>query len=159
MGSFPSLGYLLSNSVHPRMTACVGHLEYAACGWPDGVVDQDVQPTEGRRRPGEEPVTFVVPTEIGSERLHLTAGLRHLACRCLDARLGARRDTDPTVLCQQRLGNSPAEPSAGGGDQGALAPQAQLHKPMLEPILRQMPPFTTVRDTALAAIGPNLGTS
>jgi hypothetical protein len=65
--------------------------------------------------------------------VHLTAGLRHLACRRLDPRLRARRDTDPTVLGQQRLGNSPAEPSAGGGDQGALAPQAQLRDPMLEP--------------------------
>jgi hypothetical protein len=83
--------------------------------------------------------------------MHLTADLRHLACRRLDARLRARRDTDPTVLGQQKLGNSPAEPSAGGGDQRALAPQAQLHDPMLEPRPRQMPPFTTARDTAAAS--------
>jgi hypothetical protein len=108
-----------------------------------------VQPTEGRYRPREEPVTCVVPTEIGSQRVHLTAGLRHLASRRLDARLRARRDTDPTILGQQRLGNSPAEPSAGGGDQGTLALQAQLHDPMLKPRPRQMPPFTTLRDTAL----------
>ena len=103
----------------------------------------------------EEPVTFVVPTEIGSQRVHLTAGVRHLACRLLDARLRARRDTDPTVLGQQRLGSSPAEPSAGGGDQGALAPQAQLHDPMLDPLPRQMPPLTTARDCALLRLGPN----
>jgi hypothetical protein len=78
--------------------------------WPDSVCRPGCPAHQGRCRPGEEPVTFLVPTEIGSERVNLTAGLRHLACRRVDARRRARRDTDPTVLDQQRLGNSPPSP-------------------------------------------------
>jgi hypothetical protein len=45
-----------------------------------------------------------------------------------------------TVLGQQRLGNSPAEPSAGG-DQGALATPSSMTR--CQSRGRHMPPFTT----------------